>query len=73
MKCADPLNPNHSGLVNIYTGFVAENAVNVYDSVKTGKQQQSHFQESWPEGFYATIKKEVKNMKMLKKKHPKRR
>ena len=55
-KYVNPLNPNHTGLVNNYTRFLTEIKINVYDSVDIGKQHQCVFEESWTKAFYATTK-----------------
>ena len=66
-KCVNGLNSNNRGLMNIYIWFLKESEVKVYESVEIGKQQNHIFGESWPEGFYATIKKDVKTTKNNKK------
>ena len=48
--CNEPLNSdNHSeGIVNIMTGRIAPDAVNVANYVATGKEPMKQFETSWP-------------------------
>ena len=50
-------------LVNIVSGeVVAEDKLNVYDSILIGTRQSEAFQKSWPEGFYNKLEKKVKTI-----------
>lgn len=56
----DPLNPelHEDGLLlNIVSGQVANDGVNVDNTVELGKSMMIDFEASWPEGFYAPISK----------------
>ena len=63
-NCIHPLKPetHPEPLVNIYTGNLAENSVNVFNALNIGKKQMVIFETSWPDGFYSPIKKEIKTM-----------
>ena len=65
--CVHPLKCEVEALLNIYSGLIAKDDVNVFDSVKIGEDQLSCFESSWPGGFYTTISKRVKTMKHLKR------
>lgn len=62
--CIDPLNPasHPSNIVNIVSGQVADNTVNVQDAVSIGTASMKEFEKSWPEGFHNTISKKVKTI-----------
>ena len=66
-KCVNPLDTNIQALVNICSEIIVQDSVNAHDSVKIGEQQRKKFEASWPDLFYASIKKEVKTMKIGKK------
>ncbi len=55
--CIDPLNSdNHpDGIVNIVTGRIAPNAVNIDNTVAMGKEQMKQFETGWPESFYMRL------------------
>eukprot|EP00745_Piridium_sociabile_P037812 TRINITY_DN68984_c0_g1_i6.p1 TRINITY_DN68984_c0_g1~~TRINITY_DN68984_c0_g1_i6.p1 ORF type:complete len:1121 (+),score=248.01 TRINITY_DN68984_c0_g1_i6:81-3443(+) len=58
----DPLDPeSHGGgsLLNIVSGKVADPEVNVDNSIDLGKVMLTEFESSWPEGFQASISKQV--------------
>ena len=57
-----PLNPDeHSQgtIQNIVTGQIAPDSVNVENAVAIGTRKMKEFRDSWPDGFYKTIKKDV--------------
>jgi len=60
--CIHPLDDSVSSLMNIYTGKIAEDDVNVADAVKLGKSLHQGFMSVYPEGFHSPIKKVVKTM-----------
>ena len=60
--CLHPLDDqNHpkDAICNIYTGQMADSKVNVNKAFEIGKKQMASFQDSLPDGFRSTIKKEV--------------
>ena len=68
--CIDPLQPDtHQGgkLVNICTGRIAEDDVNVWNAVAIGRTQMEQFESSWPAGFYDTLSKQVVTLAARKK------
>ena len=68
--CIDPLNTagQASALVNIVSGSICPDEVNVHDAVDLGKAQMEEYEASWPEGFHQPLKKRVRTMKECKKK-----
>ena len=67
--CIDPLNSdNHpDGIVNIVTGRIAPDAVNVDNSVAMGKEQMKQFETGWPKTFYEPLSNKVVTMSVTKK------
>ena len=67
--CIDPLDPTSHPptIVNIVSGQVADDTVNVQDAVAIGTKQKREFEKGWPEGFRSTISKKVKNISDSKK------
>lgn len=65
----DPLKPDKhpENLVNIATGRVFSDEINVYDAVKIGRNQMNEFENGWPEYFYERIPQQVKTMSATKK------
>ena len=59
--CIYPLNPTHqpSGMVNIVTGEIGPESVNIDQAVSIGWQQMVDFQATWPEGFNETICRKI--------------
>ena len=55
-------------LMNIYTGEISPDKRNVGKSVEIGNKQMKEFQESLPDGFYATLPKKVITMENKKTK-----
>lgn len=55
------------GVVNIVSGKISSNLVNVDNAVTIGNKQMEMFECSWPEGFNATITNKVVTMKINKK------
>ena len=51
--CIEPLNSdnNPDGIVNIMTGRIAPDAVNVANYVAAGKEPMKQFAKRWPESF----------------------
>ena len=62
--CIDPLDPTSHPptIVNIVSGQVADETVNVQDAVAIGTKQMQEFEKGWPEGFRSTISKKVKTV-----------
>ena len=64
--CIDPLNPSShpSNIVNIVSGKVADDAVNVQDAVSIGTEalKEYEYERQWPEGFRNTISNKVKTI-----------
>jgi hypothetical protein len=67
--CIDPLEPasHPPNVVNIVSGQVADNTVNVQDAVAIGKKTMKEFEKGWPEGFRNPIPKKVKTVADSKK------
>ena len=67
--CLDHLNSdNHpDGIVNIVTGRIAPDAVNVDNSVAMGKEQMKPFETGWPNTFYEPLSNKVVTMSVTKK------
>ena len=65
----DPLDPTQhpKNLVNIVTGNIAPESVNVDNSVQVGSSQMKEIEQSWPENFHGTISKKNETMATLKK------
>ena len=60
--CINPLAPEeHDGgeLINIVTGQLAPDGVNVEEANAIGGDQMKSFRNSWPQGFYSTISKKI--------------
>ena len=53
--------------MNIVSGQIAAENVNVHEAVSKGKEVIKQFKESWPAGFYSTISKPVITMDTKKK------
>lgn len=69
-KIVDPLDPSsHPGghLMNIVSGEIAPENVNVHEAISKGKEVIKKFKESWPSGFYQTISQPVITMDTTKK------
>ena len=60
----NPLNPaDHPDRgINTVTGRLGPEKVNAPNAVEIGRTQMRSFEESWPEGFNATLSKEVVTM-----------
>ncbi|KAG0727208.1 hypothetical protein GWK47_035119 [Chionoecetes opilio] len=58
-KYTNPLKCNANHVVNIVNGSVASEKVNVDEAVKIGRRMASEFEDSLPEGFHATVHKQV--------------
>ncbi len=65
--CIDPSN-TASHLVNIVTGHICTDEVNVHNAIDLGKSQMKEYEASWPAGFHQPLKKKVRTMKENKKK-----
>ena len=67
--CIDPLNSdNHpDGIVNIVTGRIEPDAVNVDNSVAMGKEQMKQFETGWPKTFYDPLSNKVVTMSVTMK------
>ncbi|KAG0720296.1 hypothetical protein GWK47_048801 [Chionoecetes opilio] len=60
----DPLDPkgHPEGIINIVTGMMSSEYVNVDDAVGIGIQQMRKFEAAWPDGFYSPVTNEVVTM-----------
>ena len=67
--CIYPLNSdNHpDGIVNIVTGRIAPDAVNVDNYVAMGKEHMKQFETGWPKSFYEPLSNKVVTMAVTKK------
>ena len=67
--CISPLCPDEHprDIVNVVTGQLASDAVNVYKALEMGTSQLQNFTSSLPEGFYAPLSKKVITMISMKK------
>ena len=64
----DPLDTDtKNGLVNIVTGHITDESVNVDDSVEIGTQMMEAYYEGWPNSFHLPLKKSVYAMNNSKK------
>ena len=55
----DPDSHPDGALLNVVTGAVAAQDVNIDRAVTLGQKQMEALESSWPEGFYNTIKRQV--------------
>ena len=60
----DPLNPSShpTDIVNIVSGHVASESVDVDNSVAIGKKQMKLYEATWSDGFYHAVAKKVVTM-----------
>ena len=67
--CIDPFDPEDhpEGLLNIVSGQISPDLVNVDDAVKIGREQMSAYERSWPEGFNDSLSSKVSTMAVSKK------
>ncbi|KAG0710302.1 hypothetical protein GWK47_023103 [Chionoecetes opilio] len=63
--CINPF--SSEGIVNIVTGRIAPDAVNVDNSVALGKEQMKQFEAGWPESFHEPLSNKVVTMSINKK------
>jgi hypothetical protein len=56
LTCIDPLDPasHPAGFINVVTGRIAPETVNIHNAVDIGKGQLVSFEHSWPGGFKAS-------------------
>ena len=69
-SCVDPLDPEghpDGSIVNIVSGKIAPESVNVDNAVMIGEAMLEDFEKSWPEGFYSSISKKVETMAVSRK------
>ena len=61
-ECINPLDPDDrpKEIVNVVSGKVSPNAVNVDQALEIGQKQMSDFENSWPEGLNKKISRMVK-------------
>jgi hypothetical protein len=62
--CIDPMDPadHPDGIVNIVSGKIGKDEVNVHKSVEIGRLLMKEFENKWPDGFYGPIPKKVVTM-----------
>jgi len=67
--CIDPLDTDDhpSGIVNIISGRIGPDKVNVDEAVAVGRNQMLEYESTWPEGFHSTLSKKVMTMNVNKK------
>ncbi len=67
--CADPLNRDDhpDGIMNIVSGQIGTDAVNVDEAVYIGKKQMSDYEMNWPDSFHRSLSKKVVTMNINKK------
>jgi len=61
-ECIDPVDPDShpdGALLNVVTGAVAPQDVNIERTVTLGQEQMEALESTWPEGVYNTIKRQV--------------
>ena len=65
----DPIDPTNqpSGIVNVASGLMSPNTVNVDKSLEIGKEQMRDFESGWPDTFHGTLKKKTVTMAASKK------
>ena len=63
-SCIDPLDPDDhpTDIINIVSGQIAPESVNVDNSVSIGEKQMKIYEANWPESFYSSIAKQVVTM-----------
>ena len=68
-KCIDPLDhtSHPDAIINITTGEIGSQNVNVHDAVSIGEEILRDFERIWPEEFYSTIPKKVTTMSTMRK------
>ena len=72
-KLEESINPLDSaqhpeeGILNIVSGRISPDEVNVDRALEIGETTRKTFELSWPTGFNAPISKEVKTMQLMKK------
>lgn len=66
-KYTHPLKSNANRVVNIVTGRVASEKVNVNEAVEIGRRMASEFTESLPAGFHSPVHSQVRTMQVMKK------
>ena len=50
-------------LINIVTGSIGSEAINVDNSYSLGEKQMREYEASWPDGFNSTISRSVITLK----------
>ena len=58
---------NLEELINIFSGQISSDKVNVPCAIEIGRNEKITFEESWPDGFHETINKKVVTMNDSKK------
>lgn len=68
-SCIDPLNEEDhpDSIVNIVTGRISKDTVNVDQAVIVGREQMETYEASWPDGFYGSLTKKLTTMADSKK------
>ena len=72
-KLEESINPLDSaqhpeeGILNIVSGRISPDEVNVDRALEIGETTRKTFELSWPTGFNAPISKEVNTMQLMKK------
>lgn len=68
-NCVDPLNPEEhpDGILNIVSGRIGPDSVNVDNAVNTGKKQMVEYESGWPISFNGPLRNKVVTMAASKK------
>jgi len=67
LKHVHPLKSETDKLINIVTGCIAHEKVNVNNALEIGERMAYNYQKSLPDGFYKPLKHEVVTMVTMKK------
>ena len=65
----DPLDPSShtQGIINLVTGRITRDNVNVDNSISVGTQQMPKYESFWPEGLHSSLSKKVITLVITKK------
>ena len=65
----DPLEPDthpNGQLINICSGHIATEHINVWNAVAIGTKQMGEFEKSWPEGFTTVFQRKFSHLPLRK-------
>ena len=65
----DPLDPSShtQGIINLVTGRITRDNVNVDNSISVGTQQMPKYESFWSEGLHSSLSKKVITLVITKK------